>query len=308
VRTKLLRFCVFTSVYFICGGYIVFYELYGMKMQEQIDASVKDYVVCEAKRQVPHADNLVRSDCKVDVTPNGTLYALLLIFLVFAPLSHFYWMFTNETRVKWKAFLTNLINRGKGVKRGAMEELGNRRPVKKHKVIQQVYANRQRLAETGRLSVSLPSLSCAQGNNPVDLRILKHINTDTSNDFDTSFAMALPRLVQRRNAVCGAEMMGLEQSRTGTSLSRSQSMISVASRQFSSAGGGGEASRRRSFDSQMSIQPSELEYLQSIYDKGKKQKRSKRRFFNAGKRYSFLGAASRIVLYNLTNVKKHIRP
>lgn len=74
----------------------------------------------------------------------------------------------------------------------------------------------------------------------------------------------MPRLVNRRNAI------DIHSQSDASNLNAAGLVVSV--------------SRRHSFDSQLSIQPTELEHLRSLYKNGKK--RSKRKFFGSKDRKS----------------------
>ena len=268
--------------------YVFSYLIYYMWSQDTYAKALYDYVVCRAKHSVD-GEHSVHAECEVKERPNATFFLLLLLLSFFSSLAVVSWKMSAQSWATWKEFLNKIFRcgSGDGVK-GGRDKPGKEWPkVARHRLVQQGYANRQGLAETGRLSMSLPSLSVAH-NNPVDLYALRHL-ADSDDDFSTSFARALPRLVQRRNAICGSgDGMGLERPASSASagLSRSHSMISYGSRQISLI------DRRRSFDSQLSIQPSELDHLQNIYDRGRKKKKSKRNFFGRKlrRRYS---AASR---------------
>ena len=265
------RIVGFLAFHFVFCIYVISYISVDIWYQDAYVKALYDFVVCRARQSVDNGEHSVLSECEVDERPNATFFVLLLGLMFFSSLAVVSWKLSGQTWATWKDFLKTLRcgGGGDGVN-GSIGNAGKTWPkVARHRLVQQGYANRQGLAETGRLSMSLPSLSMAQ-NNPVDLYALRHM-ADSADEFSTSFARALPRLVQRRNAIFD-DGMGLERA-ASSGLSRSQSVISYGSRQISLI------DRRRSFDSQLSIQPSELDHLQNIYDKGRKEKRSKRRFF-----------------------------
>ena len=77
---------------------------------------------------------------------------------------------------------------------------------KKHKIIAAVFANRQNLQMSGRLSVSLPSLTSNHGT-PIGFDQFEDKSNATSREFSSAFAATLPRLVTRRGAICGDDLM-----------------------------------------------------------------------------------------------------
>ena len=158
----------------------------------------------------------------------------------------------------------------------------------------------------GRLSLSFHS--CHE--DPLGLAGVLDPEPDTSADFSSGWAAALPHLIQRRQeslfflrsgrkiinnpfpfiekiftselrpGLCGAEHLGLARRPSLESVSNlSQRSVSIRSAGFSWLTG----SRKGSVDSNMSIQQTDLDRLQSIYDEAIKpaKKRSKREFFKS---------------------------
>ena len=278
VAFRIFAFLAFHCIFCI---YVISFISVDIHYQDSYAKALYDFVVCQARQSADNGEHSVLSECEVSERPNATFFVLLLGLIFFSSLAVVSWKMSRQTWTTWKDRLT--CTRGED---GSKDKPGKSWPkVARHRLIQQGYANRRGLAETGRLSVSLPSLSVAQ-NNPVDLYALRHL-ADSADEFSTSFARALPRLVQRRNAIFD-DGTGLERPASSMSgLSRSQSVISYGSRQISLI------DRRRSFDSQLSIQPSELDHLQNIYDRGRKKKRSKRGFFGKSKPKRRYSTASR---------------
>ncbi len=149
---------------------------------------------------------------------------------------------------------------------------------KKHEIIAAVYAKRKNLEVAGNLSISLPNLSTADNRQPAPVGFDLDEANDTSVKFSSSFADGLPRLMTRRGAICGDDLTQVQHvfpaapgvrraPRAGagaaTGGADSLSVASAASR----------LSFRHSIDSNMSIQPSEMDHLRKLYGKsGKKSK------------------------------------
>ena len=266
-----LRIGVFLVFHYVFCIYLICYISVDLTYQDSYAKALYDFVVCQARQSAASGEHSVLSECEVNDRPNATFWVLLLGMTLISSMAVVSWKMSGRTWATWKYFLkTGRCGSGDGDMDNNGKHGEARPKVARHRLIQQGYTNRRGLAETGRLSISLPSLSVAQ-NNPVDLYALRHL-ADSADEFSTSFARALPRLVQRRNAIFD-DGTGLERPVSSAScLSRSQSVISYGSRQISLI------DRRRSFDSQLSIQPSELDHLQNIYDKGRKKKKRSKRF------------------------------
>ena len=100
------------------------------------------------------------------------------------------------------------------------------------------------------------------------------LDPETSGDFSSGWAAALPHLVTRRPGLCGAQELGLARRASIDSVSNISRSVSIRSGRFSWLG-----SRKGSAESQ-EIGQSDLDRLQAIYDETiKGKKRSKRDFF-----------------------------
>ncbi len=239
------------------------YILYDYVNVTTFDEALKTYAVCKARRMAPYSSDAVMPECKVPTGPYGLVVTVSLIVILSAAFEFLSIFVHCKTLKALKESLKAMVRRDdKGSKRRNKKQEKERRwsDVALHQMVRKAYEKRGRLAETGRISVSLPSLSSAQ-HNPIDLRYLGH-ETNTSYDLE-SVAAALPRLVQRRNAICAVIQQELSQAAAAgasSDLSRSQSIASRLS----------VLSRRTSVDSQRSLQPHELRHLQKIYRRSKK--------------------------------------
>lgn len=161
----------------------------------------------------------------------------------------------------------------------------NQPRIKKHELIRKAYAKRQDFEETGRLSVSVDNETSHV--NPIiglDSK-LKDPGISESEGFSETWVNALPRLVCRRNALdYGKTEKGLVRATSIDSLASISRASSIRiktsscvydSKRHSIAGG----------ESQFSLQQSELDYLENLFQSSKKkQRRSKHNFF---KRHGF---------------------
>ena len=173
------------------------------------------------------------------------------------------WVWTRNSMTSWTLAVRHLLRRGQ-------------RPVKlhKHELIAQAFAKRAELQANGRLSLSFHS----QHEDPLGMEGVLEADPETSGDFSSGWAAALPHLIQRRPGLCGADQLGLGRRMSLESVSNISQSVSIRSGRFSWFG-----SRKSSMDSNMSIQQMDLDRLQSIYDNAIKpsKKRSKREFFKS---------------------------
>lgn len=114
--------------------------------------------------------------------------------------------------------------------------------LKKHKVIAQAFAKRKTFNNAGRLSISFHNTH----EDPVGLNF--DLNSVASQDFSSTWAAALPKLVTRRGALVGVTTGSVSSNRRNSV----DSEISFSVRRFS------VESRRNSLDSQISVQIAEL--------------------------------------------------
>lgn len=120
--------------------------------------------------------------------------------------------------------------------------------LKKHKVIAQAFAKRKIFNDAGRLSISF----CNTHRDPVGLNI--DLNSVTSQDFSSTWAAALPKLVMRRDALPGVTSGSVSSNRRNSV----DSEISINVRKFSLE------SRRNSCDSQVSYTLAEIKKTRKV--------------------------------------------
>lgn len=109
-------------------------------------------------------------------------------------------------------------------------------------MIAQAFAKRKIFNDDGRLSISFRNTH----KDPVGLNI--DLNSVSSQDFSSTWAAALPKLVMRRDALAGVPTGSISSNRRNSV----DSEISFSVRRVS------VESRRNSFDSQMSVKIAEL--------------------------------------------------
>lgn len=274
VTKSMLRICVSTGLLYLCSLYTVGYAIYSFLNQDLWEKSLEDRIHCLTKKTVAEEESYVH-ECSLKQGPSYTLISIQILCLVFASIAVLVWMLPGEIYRIWKQTISGWMNRN------SADETDKKkvRKYKKHELIQQVYAQRPQLQQQGRLSLSLDGLSVNR-NRAVDMNFVQ--DTSSGGELSTTFAGAIPRLVQRRGALANIDQYdvetGLAKYRRGSLESRS---ISIRSSNRLSVIGLGD-NRKRSFDSQLSIQPNELEYLRNLYEHSiqkKGKKRSKRNFF-----------------------------
>jgi len=261
VKATLLRigfFSVMTAVLILVSFLCQIYEFLNIDLWKK---SIEELVICNLKSQIA-SEGRGLEECGIQDRPNQTLLELQLLCMFGAGLLASSWVYTKESMHSWRLFLQQLITRRK-----------SQRPLrlKKHEMIAQAFSKRRELQENGRLSLTLQSAHV----DPLGMNV--ELGDDSSGDISSTWAAALPYLVQRRGGVCGAEQLGLGRRNSLDSLNSSVSQsVSIRSR-FSLFD-----SRKQSVDSQ-SLFNTDLERLQSIYDNSVKKtgRKSKRDFFKS---------------------------
>jgi len=259
VQSTLLRigvFLVLTVVVFL-GSLLC--QVYEMLHRPGWTNSLKNLVICNLKQQLIGGSI---SGCSLEDKPNPAILQLHLLCIFGGSILSSSWVFTKESLSCWRIFLSQLLFKK------------SQRPVKlkKHQMIAQAFSKRREIQDHGRLSLTLQSA------HPDPVGIHVELGDESSGEVSSTWAAALPYLVQRRGAICGVEQLGLGRMNLWESGNSSVSQsVSVMSTRF-----GWLDSRQQSVDSQQSIQISDLDRLQRIYDKSiKKSKRKRQRaFFN----------------------------
>ena len=135
--------------------------------------------------------------------------------------------------------------------------------LKKHKVIAQAFAKRKTFNNAGRLSISFHNTH----EDPVGLNF--DLNSVASQDFSSTWAAALPKLVTRRGALVGGTTGSVSSNRRNSV----DSEISFSVRRVS------VESRRNSLDSQISVQIAELKTTRKVASSSRGRRGKRRRDF-----------------------------
>ncbi len=273
LRAVLIKTALYVLAVNVTCVYLLVYSVVGVVTRGAFSKALTSYVLCKAKQSVQSREEM--SECVVQERPNLLWTDLLLVSLLLAVGSTFWWLVNRNTLRVWReeCWSCGSGENNSSVRRPAVH---GRHHGKKHELIKEAYARRDEFARSGRLSMSLPSLNVAgdaAGGGPslfpVDMQFYMNETGATSTSFDTSFAAALPRLMGRRNAIAfdGDDDTALRRQASSRYSLHSISNISVG---------------KHSLDSNLSIQPSELEHLRQFYSshKRKGKKHSKRNFFN----------------------------
>ncbi|XP_014468940.1 PREDICTED: protein smoothened-like isoform X4 [Dinoponera quadriceps] len=201
------------------------------------------------------------SECKMDTRPSAGKMQLHLLAPFFAGILMSSWVWTSSTVDTWSRFLkrTRLFC----VCRTFNCEIEEPIRLKKHKVIAQAFAKRKTFNNAGRLSISFHNTH----EDPVGLNF--ELNSVASQDFSSTWAAALPKLVTRRGALVG--------STTGSvSSNRRNSVDSEISYSFRCVS---MESRRDSLDSQISVQIAQVKTTRKVAGRPNGRRGKNRRDF-----------------------------
>ena len=261
VRRTVVRILVFSVTVTASLLTSIICYVYRVTRQEDWDKALEEVVLCNVRNQLGQQGG----ECQM-VTRPSTVMIQLELFTVFtvAVLSSS-WVWTRNSVNTWSLAVRQLLTK-------------QERPVKihKHQLIAQAFAKRAELQANGRLSLNFQS--CHEDPLGLGLEV-----TPESSQASDGWAAALPHLIQRRGGLCGADQLGLVPGTRRNSIGS----VSNISRSFSVRSGGLSwfGSRKGSSVSNTSIQQSDLERLQSIYDEAVRsnKKRSKRDFFKSHK-------------------------
>ena len=261
VRRTVVRILVFSVTVTLCLLTSIICFLHRASKQDEWAAALQELVLCQVRHQLGQQGR----QCEVASRPSTVLIQLELLTVFTVAVLSSSWVWTRNSLNTWSLAVRQLLTK-------------QERPVRvhKHQLIAQAFAKRAELQANGRLSLNFQS--CHE--DPLGLAL--EVTPESSQASD-GWAAALPHLIQRRGGLCGADQLGLV---PGTrrnslgSLSNISRSVSIRSGAFSWFG-----SRKGSSVSNMSIQQSDLERLQSIYDEAVKsnKKRSKRDFFKSHK-------------------------
>ena len=272
LRSTLTRISLFSVMVAGCVFCTLVCHAYHWVNEASWDAALHKLVLCNLKNQLSTEES---SGCTLEDRPSLGMVQLELLAACAAGVLAACWVCTKESLNTWLIGVRQLVCRQP-----------SQRPVKlrKHEIIAQVndfklncwlkleylqaFSKRNELQAHGRLSLSFQSAH----EDPLGMGW--DLDPETSGDFSSGWAAALPHLVTRRPGLCGAQELGLARRASMDSVSNISRSVSIRSGRFSWLG-----SRKGSAESQ-EIGQSDLDRLQAIYDETiKGKKRSKRDFF-----------------------------
>ncbi|XP_014203465.1 protein smoothened [Copidosoma floridanum] len=224
IRETIVRMGLF-SVFIFVTVIITFYcHIYEFKHTWEWKQSFRDYMMCSITSK--YADT---SECKITYRPSAGKLQLHLLAPFFAGILMSSWVWTSSTIDTWIRFFKRIFN----------SEPEEPVKLKKHKVIAQAFAKRKMFNSAGRLSITFHNTH----EDPVGLNF--DLNSVASQDFSSTWAAALPKLVTRRGALVGGSMSSNRRNSTDSQYSFSLRRVSVES-------------RRNSCDSQFALSFSEM--------------------------------------------------
>ncbi|XP_076232442.1 smoothened, frizzled class receptor isoform X2 [Calliopsis andreniformis] len=247
IRETIVRMGLF-SIFTFAAVIVTFYcHIYEFQHSWEWHQSFRNYMICAITTRY-----LDISECKMEVRPSAAKMQLHLLSPFFAGILMSSWVWTGSTVDTWTRFLRRTFNC----------ETEEPIKLKKHKVIAQAFAKRKTFNNAGRLSISFHNTH----EDPVGLNF--DLNSVASQDFSSTWAAALPKLVTRRGALVGAT--GSVSSNRRNSV---DSEISFSVRRVS------VESRRNSLDSQISVQIAELKTTRKVASSSRGRRGKRQRDF-----------------------------
>ncbi|XP_050578336.1 protein smoothened isoform X2 [Bombus affinis] len=269
IRETIVRTGLF-SIFTFAAVVVTFYcHIYEFQHSEEWRQSFRNYMICAITTKY-----LDISECKMEVRPSAAKMQLHLLSPFFAGILMSSWVWTGSTVDTWIRFLRRTFN------------CETEEPIrlKKHKVIAQAFAKRKTFNNAGRLSISFHNTH----EDPVGLNF--DLNSVASQDFSSTWAAALPKLVTRRGALVGGTTGSVSSNRRNSV----DSEISFSVRRVS------VESRRNSLDSQISVQIAELKTTRKVASSSRGRRGKRRRDF--GKSRS--GGNSKVPPIQVPNMKR----
>ncbi|XP_012176597.1 protein smoothened isoform X2 [Bombus terrestris] len=269
IRETIVRTGLF-SIFTFAAVVVTFYcHIYEFQHSEEWRQSFRNYMICAITTKY-----LDISECKMEVRPSAAKMQLHLLSPFFAGILMSSWVWTGSTVDTWTRFLRRTFN------------CETEEPIrlKKHKVIAQAFAKRKTFNNAGRLSISFHNTH----EDPVGLNF--DLNSVASQDFSSTWAAALPKLVTRRGALVGGTTGSVSSNRRNSV----DSEISFSVRRVS------VESRRNSLDSQISVQIAELKTTRKVASSSRGRRGKRRRDF--GKSRS--GGNSKVPPIQVPNMKR----
>ncbi|XP_024944001.1 protein smoothened isoform X2 [Cephus cinctus] len=255
IRETIVRMGLFSIFTFVAVIVTFYCHIYEFQHSWEWKQSFRDYMICSITTKYTDV-----SECKMKSRPSVAKLQLHLLSPFFAGVLMSSWVWTGSTIDTWTRFLRRTFNCE------AEEPI----KLKKHKVIAQAFAKRKTFNNAGRLSISFHNTH----EDPVGLNF--DLNSVASQDFSSTWAAALPKLVTRRGALVGGTTGSVSSNRRNSV----DSEISFSVRRVS------VESRRNSLDSQISVQIAELKTTRKVASstlpgsssRGRRSKRRRRDF------------------------------
>ncbi|KYM89276.1 Protein smoothened [Atta colombica] len=255
IKQTIVRMGLF-SIGTLAAVVITFYcHIYEIQNSQQWQQSFRSYMICMIASK--YADV---SECKMDSRPSTGKLQLHLLALFSTGIFMSSWIWTSSTVDTWCRFLRSIyflfvcriFNR-------ESEEPPIR--LSKHKLIAHLFANRKTFNKAGRLSISFHNTHA----DPVGLNF--DLNS-ASQDFSSTWAAALPKLVTRRGALVGTtgSVSSNRRNSADSEISYSYQCVSMES-------------RRNSLDSQISVQIAQVKTTRKVASRSRGRRGKSRRDF-----------------------------
>nr|XP_050867262.1 protein smoothened [Vespula vulgaris] len=248
IRETIVRMGLFSIFTFAAVVVTCYCHIHEFQHSWQWRQSFRDYMICSITTKYAEI-----SECKMEARPSAAKLQLHLLSPFFAGILMSSWVWTGSTVDTWTRFLRRTFN------------CESEEPIrlKKHKVIAQAFAKRKTFNNAGRLSISFHNTH----EDPVGLNF--DLNSVASQDFSSTWAAALPKLVTRRGALVGGTTGSVSSNRRNSV----DSEISFSVRRVS------VESRRNSLDSQISVQIAELKTTRKVAGSARGRRGKRRRDF-----------------------------
>lgn len=245
IRSTVIRVGIIFLATIILGITTNSYHFYQFNNAHLWRSDLHDLIICRITR----ASRL--DPCEISSKPDIRYlkFQIISIFVAGVCMSSLAW--TRPTLKTWARFIRKKFDCEK-------EE-----PVRlqKHKVIAKAFAKRQMFYNAGRLSLSFHNTHT----DPVGLDF--DLNSVASHDLSSTWAAALPKLMNRRCALTGAPAGSMSSQRRNSM----DSEVSFSVRHVS------VESRRNSIDSQLSVQVAELKATRKVCGSTARRNRGRRR-------------------------------
>ncbi|XP_015173735.1 PREDICTED: protein smoothened isoform X1 [Polistes dominula] len=248
IRETIVRMGLFSIFTFAAVIVTCYCHIHEFQHSWEWRKSFRDYMICSITTK--YADI---SECKMKARPSVAKLQLHLFSPFFAGVLMSSWVWTGSTVHTWSRFIRRTFN----------SETEEPIKLKKHKVIAQAFAKRKTFNSAGRLSISFHNTH----EDPVGLNF--DLNSVASQDFSSTWAAALPKLVTRRGALVGGNTGSVSSNRRNSV----DSEISFSVRRVS------VESRRNSLDSQISVQIAELKTTRKVAGSARGRRVKRRRDF-----------------------------